>query len=657
MKSEEDRLRAGAYIIKKFGKFLIDFRPDIEFCPICGRKLLVLKTDKKWLIYLDYGKFCGRMIYLYCKEHPYLPLQLDMDARLRKYVPSLLAHNRGKSPFSMDVVYFVGTSKFIQNKRREQISEELHRRFGLVVSDGTITNLSTEFIIRFYLYHQLHFDRIAHEIISGPGYILGIDGTGDGDSDRIILFIDLLRGWVLMSIDVPSEKSDYVIPYLQEIIDKLGDPLVGVSDASSGFDKAHKKVIPHVPHRNCSYHILDNIGCALFKENYYSLSDLLKNRPCTVTYLKRLRKEMRQKSENKNIPVRKYALDARSMRNVVGIPIRDMIFSQIYDNISWILRYHEGNKGMRFPFALPRHNFYKRCVEGYRGIKELCQGAWDAKWSPKFLRELELKLKETVEGIDERSIKIRKLAKKLTTDFEHFNELREILDMSSDKGDIPRDQLIIKNNEKIQKMKKKLENYEKKMKKLAEQGDDSARITCHYIEKYLDSLTMGNIVVEVNGEKILVEIPRTNSLLEVSFGSLKSDIRKRTGKTDTGQVLKRYNKYLGILQNLKSETYIKHMFGSSDKIPGALAGIPKELIDKEMKAFHEAAHGYDITNNGCRCERISFEDIMKGVKYVHRGVEESMMAYESYRPELYGRTSWDRYYFQKPDYFNSQIHS
>ena len=657
MKSEEDRLRAGAYIIRKLGKFLIDFRPDIEFCPICGSKLLVLKTGKKWLIYRDYGKFCGRMIYLYCKEHPYLSLQLDMEARLRKYIPSLPAHNRGKSPFSMDVVCFTGTSRFIQNQRREQISEELHRRFGLVISDGTITNLSTEFIIRFFLYHRLHFDRIAHEIISGPGYILGIDGTGDGNSDRIILFIDLLRGWVLHSICVPSEKSDYVIPYLQEVIDKLGAPLVGVSDASSGFDKAHEKVIPHVPHRNCSYHILDNIGCALFKENYYSLSNLLKNRPCTVTYLKRSRKEMRQKSENENIPVRKYALDARSMSNMIGLPVRDMIFSQIYDTISWILRYHEDNKGMRLPFALPRLNFYRRCVEGYCGIKELCQGAWDAKWSPKFLRELELKLKETVEGTDEHAVKIRKLAKKLTTDFDHFNELRELLDMPSDKGDILRDQLIIKNNETIQKMKKKLEVYEKKMNNLAEQGDDDARIICHYIMKYRDSLIMNNIEVEVNGEKILVEIPRTNSLLEVSFGGLKTDIRKRTGKMDTSQILKIYNKYLGILLNLKSETYIKHMFGSSDKISEALAGISKELVDKEMRDFHEAARGYDITNNGCRSERISFVDIMKGIDYAHRKVEETMMVYDSYQPELYGRTSWDRHYFQNPDHFNSQIHS
>jgi len=657
LKQEEDRLKNEACILMMLGEFLIDLRPDIEFCPICGKRLLVLKTDKKWFAYLDYGMFRGRSIYLYCEDDKYLPLQPDERVRLRKYVPCLPCHNRGKSPYSMDVVCFVGKSKFIKNRDRDYIREELRHRFGIKASDGTITNLSIEFIVRFYLYHQIHFDCLASEIKSGVGYILGTDGTGDGNSDRIILFMDLLRNWVLKSIDVPSEGSEYVKPYLEEIIGKLNDPIVGVSDASSGFHNAHMDVIPHVPHRDCSFHVLQTIGCALFKEDHSSLSALLKEQPCTVASLRRLRKKMKRKSETDNIPIREYAMDGRKMTNLVHIPIDDMIFSQTYDVISWILRYHEDNNKMDFPFSLPRLNFYNRCTRGIIAVREIIRTATNTNRNPKLLHKLYRQLTQTVEGTGECTIKIRYLAKELNSKLEYFNELREILDIPNNIGDIPRDQLVIKNNERVQEMKQNLIEYERNMKELTKRGNDGAQIICDYIEKYRESLIMDNIIVEVNGEEVLVEIPRTNGLLELCFGGVKGDIRKRTGKKDTSRVLKIYNKYLGYIRNIKSETYIELMFGSEDRIPEALAEIPIEIVDKEMKQFHEAAIGYDITNNGHRDDSISFEELMEGIRYVHENVEKSMILYRFHPPDDYGMVSWGRYYFQDLDHFSSKIPS
>ena len=88
-----------------------------------------------------------------------------------------------------------------------------------------------------------------------------------------------------------------------------------------------------------------------------------------------------------------------------------------------------------------------------------------------------------------------------------------------------------------------------------------------------------------------------------------------------------------------------------------MAEIPIEIVDKEMKQFHEAAIGYDITNNGHRDDSISFEELMEGIRYVHENVEKSMILYRFHPPEDYGMVSWGRYYFQDLDHFSSKIPS
>jgi len=630
---EESKIR------DKIGNIIIDFYPPEDRCPICSRRLVELKTTIRNAKYIEYGKFVARRIFLYCPDHPYLPPIEKKDVRLRKYVPSLPIHNRGKSPNGMDVVCFVGIKKFLNCKRRDQIQESVEERYGISLSDGTVTDLGVEFLIRLNCYHNLKSQRVKDDIKMGGGYILGIDGTGDGGSDRLFLAMDLIRDWVLVSERIPSESNENISPIIKDLIKKLSNPLAGVCDNGSGMRSVLFDIIPNISLRSCNYHFLKDVGNPIMEENYTLFRQLMINNGIQA-YLKRIRKRLYWEAKKKGIDIKKYAQMVRKKDIPKDVPLNNIIMSETYDCISWVLRYYEDNSGLRFPYALPYLNLYARCKKGCEVITEIRRMASLSMNSPKYLRNIEFTLKNLIKGSDDNTVNLRIVADKLTDTYALFDKLRKILDIPNEKGDIPRDKLIIQSNKRIAEMKERLEKFREELRTISkDENNISEKIIVEYLDKYWDNIILENVVVKVNGEKKVIEIPRTSSGNDTCFGEIKSDIRKRLGKKDTGRELNRYGPYLGIIQNLKKVDYVKTMFGSWEDIPKALSEIPKDIIDKEKKNFHEETKGYDITNNGIRGTHVKIEDIMTGIELVQECIEEVKFKQTFYPPEIYGKKS------------------
>lgn len=558
---------------------------------------------------------------------------------MRKYVPSLPEHNRGKSPYGTDVVCFVGIEKFINCKRRDQIQETVLEQYFFSLSEGTVTNHGVEFLLRLNYYHNLKFQKLVDDIKKGGGYIIGIDGTGDGESDRLFQGMDLIRDWVLISERIPSESTENISPHLKGLIEQAGLPLAAVSDNGGGMRGALEDVMPEVPVRSCNYHFLDNVGDALMKDDYLELRQLIINNKIQP-YLKSTRKNLYWEAKKQKIDIRKYIRMIRNKQVLQDVPASDIILCQAYDCISWILRYYEDNKGLRFPFSLPYLNLYNRCKNGYKSIFELREIAASALISPKYLRDLERTVKNLLFGMEDETNRLRVLADKLTITYSLFNELREILDIPKEKGDIPRDKLLIHSNEKIAKMKKNLSDFRERLReKSKDENNKAEKIIVGYLDKYWNDIILENAIVEINGEKKVIEIPRTTAGNDTCFGEIKGDIRKRLGKKNTGRELNRYGPYLGIVQNLKNEDYVKIMFGSWDDISKVLSEIPKDIIDQEKIKFKEMNKGYDITNNGIRSNHLKIDDIYVGIEFVKERAVEAIFKRTFYPPEIFGKKS------------------
>jgi hypothetical protein len=539
----------------------------------------------------------------------------------------------------MDVVCFAGIEKFLNCQRRDEIQETVSEDYGFSLSEGTVTNLGVEFLIRLNCYHKLNFKRLNNDMKKGGGYILGIDGTGDGGSDRLFIGMDSIRDWVLISERIPSESTENISPLLKSLIKQAGSPLAAVCDNGGGMRGALKEVMPNVSLRSCNYHFLKNVGVALMEDDYMQFRQLMINNGIQAD-LNRIRKKMYLDARTKGIEIEKYARMIRNRKIPEGIPVGDAIMSLTYDWICWVLRYYEDNEGLRFPYALPFLNLYKRCERGFDNLVGIRRIAAAGLMSMKYLENLEESLTMLLKAPEDETEELRELADKLTETNKLFESLRKILDIPKEKGDIPRDKLLIHSNEKILKMKKNLRQFRERLRVKSKDGKHVPEgIIVKYLDKYWDELILENAVVEVKGKKKVIEIPRTSGGNDTCFGEIKADIRKRLGKKDTGRELNRYGAYLGIVQNLRKEDYVRIMFGSLDDMPKILSKIPKEIVDREREEFFREMRGYDVMKNGAGEKGVEIGDIRDGIGLVMERVEEIVFWRRWHPAEMYGKKS------------------
>lgn len=615
----------------------MDSYPEQAYCDVHGIKLLVLKTDTRGVRSTRYPPFRARRVFLYC---PLCKSEAEKTSGLDwKYMPRITPLARGKSPFSMDVIAQVGRMKFLECKRRNEIREALMEKHGIYASDGTISAMGMEFLARLKCIHMLEFDRLAKDIEDGGGYILGIDGTGDGGSDRIFLGMDLIRDWVLVSARIPSESEENMKPHLNVLKERLGFSLANVCDMSPSMINVLTDVMPDVALRLCHYHVLSDIGSDLMKDNYMIARQLIIDTRLQP-YLKRLRKKLYYALEKEGIDISKTARELRSGTVPSGISVETCTRVQTYDTISWMLRYHEDNAGLCFPFSLPYLNFYRRCQRGLDGIISIRKMTANGRTSPKYIRELENTLRNSLESKNECAKVLRGSNAAIKYSYELFEELRKILHIPRDKGDIPRDKLIIHNNETIAEMRTQLEEFRERLRKKTADGlHPKEKIIMVHLDKYWPNIVLDNATVNINGQDTMIEIPRTSSSYESCFGMIKSDLRKRLGKKNIGHELNMYGDHLGYIQNLKSDSYVSLMYSSLDNLPKAFEKIPPDMVKKEMELLRKRMKGYDVTNTNSRGKNVELDDIIKGVETVEKRIDVVLLEEYLRPPELYGRQS------------------
>ena len=183
--------------------------------------------------------------------------------------------------------------------------------------------------------------------------------------------------------------------------------------------------------------------------------------------------------------------------------------------------------------------------------------------------------------------------------------------------------------------------FNEKSQKTSDGEHPGETLVVEHLDRYWPHIVLENVVVEVEGREVLIEIPRTTSGNETCFGRMKGAVRKRLGKKDIGRELTMYGDYLCYVQNLKSESYVSLMYGSLEEISGAFEGIPPEMVVEEMRALRKRMGGYDVTNSGLREERVGLEDILGGVETVRGWIERGSWGDYIRSPESLGTNPTD----------------
>ena len=597
-------------------KILQDIVPVIDFYPDSPpdstlTNLQVLKTTIRKLSTIEYGTFIARTTQLY---NPLDKWEEGKSGRIKKYVSTELTNLvKGKKRFSSEFMCMVGQLRFMENRTREEIQIFLEENYSVTISTGAISNYSLEFLVRLKLYHDKHFDLFVTALKENGGYILGADGTGDGGSKRVLLLMDLLKGWTLSAGYIPTEKSDFIIPLFKDLVTKAGVPLAYVRDMGKGLRRAGEELFSTIPTRECTFHFLRDVGKDLMTDAYQEFRKIIlrtKIKPGLV----KLRKTLLHQAISSKIDLKKAFHLLKDQAHVQTLSPEDLILTEAYHLISWILNYSTDTKGERFPYSMPFVYLLQRCRAGEAILKDIHKTAKDIGYQPNYLKSLQLLMKNLFSGTI--LMNLENLEKNLLESYTYFSRLRSILRLSQTSRDIPRDQLYLSSQD-LGKVEQELTLLKTELSEKIELQPDVKQsnelIVLQHLNQHWDYLIVPNLILNLHGEEKELVIPRAISLADSRFGRIKNAIRKRTGRKDTGYDLNQYGVLLSYLENLQSEEYIETMFTSIKLMPKSLDSISQDEVRVAIKDYKSIQGRIDFTNATGSTE---FEDFSKMVSTI-----------------------------------------
>jgi len=177
--------------------------------------------------------------------------------------------------FDTKVLVVVGFLRWFFNYQREEIQLLFEIR-GVHISTGEISYLSEEFLLRFYVLHRRHVLQMKN-VFNKIGIVLHLDGTAEAGDEITFTAKEGITGITLDSWVMPSEKQEYIKPFLADIKDIFGTPAVVVRDMWNETSESVSDVFPGVPQQICHYHFVRNLGSVIFKYRYERLRQVVLN--------------------------------------------------------------------------------------------------------------------------------------------------------------------------------------------------------------------------------------------------------------------------------------------------------------------------------------------------------------------------------------------
>lgn len=172
--------------------------------------------------------------------------------------------------------------------------------------------------------------------------------------------LDSISEIVLGKVKVPGEKTQEIIPFLEEIRRRYGVPLAVVHDMGAGILAAVKEVFPGVPDFICHFHFLRDLGKDLLEADYDAIRKRLRQHALTEKLLYLARKLKTAVDQQPGL-IASFCQSVQAgilpAEQVQAFPLLDA-----YSLIQWVLESKTQGHGYGFPFARPQVEFAKRLL-------------------------------------------------------------------------------------------------------------------------------------------------------------------------------------------------------------------------------------------------------------------------------------------------------
>lgn len=304
----------------------------------------MLKTRTRNVVTLDIGPFCARETVLVGSNNK------------KYYSEEMRILTPYRCTYGYDVLVYVGKALFVDHYNEVQIKEKLLSR-NIKISRREIGFLGKKFIAYLAIAHQQSRQQLKEHMQSKGGYILHMDGTCEGDSPHLFTGMDGIAQIVLDNVKIPSEKAEYIIPFLQKIKRDYGMPIALVHDMGRGILNAVEKIFKDIPDFICHFHFLRDIGKDLLDDDYSKIRTRLKKH--------KIRGMLRQKAkvlekiiDEEPSTLKQFAGNFDDISHIDSSFIKPLPAAACYAMIHWVFEVSE-LEGYGFPFDCPHLVFYQ----------------------------------------------------------------------------------------------------------------------------------------------------------------------------------------------------------------------------------------------------------------------------------------------------------
>jgi len=538
-----------------------DFFPEDEFCLKDKNHLNILKTDTRTKKTMKIGSFRARETIKVC---PKCGIQYR-SKELSSIVPP-------SCNFGYDILVYVGKALFVNHLADQTIVEQLAVK-NVNISPSEISCLGKKFIVYLTLAHRKSAPRIKEEMALKGGYILHLDATYEDKSPLLMTGLDSIMKIVLGNCKLLSEKSDYIVPFLEDIKNLFGEPLVLVHDMSKGIIKAVGIVFPNTLDFICHFHFLRDIGKDLLEAEYDNIRKRLTKHGVTGKLNYRLRKFKQTVDENMQL------IDMLNHRESTscGELLCTMPVFAAYSLIIWAFDGKKQGNGYGFPFDRPHLDFVKRLKEIHADLDQLrkiklCK---DCK-SNKPLHKTFFDLSDVM---NDKSL--WKSVDRIESEIETFEKLRNTMRIApktskrglNSEGSVVSIWTIEKGVNKFRKEIVSTKGYSenKQHQKMIEQ-----------LDRYWEKLFADPIEVETSDGKKIIQPQRTNNYAEQNFRDLKRGYRKKTGNGSLGKNLRTMLANTPLVKNLQNPEYMKLLLNGKTSLEELFAEIDVNEVRNEL---------------------------------------------------------------------------
>jgi hypothetical protein len=500
----------------------------------------------------------------HCKEHG------TFDEPLMSIVNRICPAGRS---FDTKIMVAIGILRWSFNYQREEIKNILFSR-GISISTGEISNLSEEFLIRFYALHKRYIPQMKSIFEKNGGIRLHLDGTGEAGNEIVFMAKEGATGITLDAQTITTENKKYVKTFLQALKLLYGTPIVIVRDMSTQIRDAATDIFPGVMQQICHYHFVKNLGNLLFKTKYAAF--------------------------RKNVVSKRFLSQLKQTKaDICKTVSRDTETHLVVAERKWIILAIEHllicrERSSNYPFVLP----YLEIMDRISVVKRLNSRIYEWNLSHNLDCQEIIEFSDKLEAITScANVNVQYAnIKKIWSWFEKVRTILRVGRHLSQNG------CETKTPSNAQKMKEDLmtalSDIENESAARGKKLSQAAKQMTKNCRKHADELFVE--VIDHSGN--VVEIVRDNNLEERGHRWSRMHIRRRTGRTRTTNEMAHYGALTAIFSNMENETYVKEVLSDVKDFIREMQDITREEICKSRSLIKPYASKEMIRSDVKRAE-------------------------------------------------------